>query len=153
MSKDQDSKASQDGSCGDSRSPSSKRKATGQIDLDHALHAPVRVNQDGRVRALDPYEAMLRQHVRKALARRSVPSMKFILAEAERHKLIAPLQAPLKGGVFTVPKNLPKDIERAIWDDDGYLETGTISITRIVLLLAKVHTFDRIRRCFNGHRD
>lgn len=155
MSKGQTPEALKGGAVGAAGSLRRKRKSraktTGQIDLHEALHAPVRMKQDGR--PLDPYEAILRQHARKSLVGRSVASMKFILDEAERHNLIKASVASRKGGVFVVPKNLPEDIEHAIWDDDGYLETGKVSITRIVCLLAGIFDLERIKRCFNGHRD
>jgi hypothetical protein len=59
----------------------------------------------------------------------------------------------LSGGVLTIPKDVPEDIEREIWDVDGYLETGEAPIGRIVGLMDGLFDIDRVRRCFSGQRD
>lgn len=115
-----------------------------QIDISKALEAPVRLNREGQSRPMDPYEAMLRQHVRKSLVQKLVPSMKLVLDEAERHKLIKePAQGP-KGGTFVVPKDVPEDIQREIFSSE------TTSMLWIMGLLLKVIDLDRLKRCFHG---
>ena len=85
------------------------------IDLREALESPVRRKlPDGGTAPLDPYEALLRQHVKSALVDLSIPSMKLALSEAEKHKLIMEPPPPATGGVFTVPKNLPVSDWRAL---------------------------------------
>lgn len=94
-----------------------KRQKGGRIDLTAALVAPIKVKQDGEVRAVHPHEAVLRQHTKKALADGSVPSLRFLIGEAEKHNLIKTPRPPLLGGVFVVLKGLPEDVERAIFDE------------------------------------
>jgi hypothetical protein len=65
----------------DRRARKSTRRRSDQIDLTAALSAPVRIKRDGDTKAIDPYEAMLRQHVRKSLIEKCVASMKLLLGE------------------------------------------------------------------------
>mgnify|MGYP001765680456 CR=1 FL=1 len=121
-----------------------------QIDLREALEAPVRVKQDGGVRSMDPYEAMLRQSVRKSLKERCVGSMKFLLGEAEKHKLIRQPPPPGQGGVFVVPKDIPEALQRKIFDDRSYTAQNGIPLARIMRLLLTAIDLERLKRCFNG---
>jgi len=118
-----------------------------RIDLREALRAPVRLKRDGGVKSIDPYEAMLRQHVRKSLVERCVASIKLVLGEAEKHEIIKQPPPPVTGGVFTVPKNLPEEIERQIFDPDY---RGRMSLIQIMALLLTVIDVERLKRCFNG---
>lgn len=119
-----------------------------KIDIRDALEAPVRVTGDGGVRSIDPYEAMLRQHVRKSIVGKSVPSMKLVLAEAEKHKLIKEPPPAERGGVFVVPKDLPEEVQRRIFEHD---ETGrNTSMSFIFGLILRYVSFERLKRCFNG---
>ena len=125
-----------------------KAMASAQIDIAQALEAHVRVTSPGGVRSIDPYEAMLRQHVRKAITGKSVPSMKLVLAEAERHKLIKEPPPADRGGVFVVPKDLPEEVQRRIFE---YNRSGlNKSMDYIFGLLLRHITPDRLKRCFNG---
>ena len=55
----------------------SKRKKTdARIDIRGALEAPLRLKQGGKTKSMPPYEAMLRQHTKKALVDRSLLSLK-----------------------------------------------------------------------------
>lgn len=119
-----------------------------KIDISQALEAPVRVTSDGVMRSTDPYEAMLRQHVRKSIVGKSIPSMKIVLAEAEKHNLIKEPPPAERGGVFVVPKDLPEEVQRRIFEYD---ETGrNKSMNFIIGLLLRHITFERLKRCFNG---
>lgn len=94
-----------------------KSKSADKIDLQAALRASIKIKQDGAFRSVDPYEAMLRQHVRKSLIGRCMASIKFVLGEAERHKVIKPPPPPASGGVYVIPKELPEEVQRAIFDE------------------------------------
>lgn len=129
----------------------------GAIDIREALEAPVRVKHGDTSQPIDAYEAMLRQHVKKSIVEKRVDSMKLVLREAEKHKVIKTPAPPINGGVFVVPKNLPEDLERAIWQDDEYVaETiakgGRPSFARFLEPILNVVGFERLRRCFNGGR-
>lgn len=121
------------------RTPSRKRKRgdSRQIDITAAIEAPIKLRQDGGTRNVSPFEAVMRQHVRKALVDRAVASMKFVFKQAEKYKLIKPPPPPLlRGGVFIVPKNLPEVIERQIFDhhpDEGEEPNSVPRIARILL--------------------
>ena len=121
-----------------------------RIDISQALGAPVRVTRDGVTRAIDPYEAMLRQHVRKSLVDKSVPSMKLVLAEAEKHKLIKEPPPSDPGGVFVMPKGLPEEVERQIFDPRHERFERNNSMYDMCHLLLRHITFERLLRCFNG---
>lgn len=119
-----------------------------KIDISQALEAPVRVTSDGVPRMIDPYEAMLRQHVRKSIIGKSIPSIKLLLSEAEKHKLIKEPPPAERGGVFVLPSDLPEEVERQIFQYD---ETGrNNSMTYIFGLLLRHITIERLKRCFNG---
>ncbi|MGQ0457770.1 MAG: hypothetical protein ACT4OU_11990 [Hyphomicrobium sp.] len=98
-----------------------KAKADFKIDLRAAFQDPVRIKRDGGITSVDPYEAMLRQSVRKSLVEKCVTSMKRVLGEAEKHKLIKEPPRAATGGIFIVPKELPEDIQRKIFDDPDYV--------------------------------
>jgi len=87
-----------------------KSKTVKPIDIRAALEAPIRLKRDGKPNSMPAYEAALRQHLKKALASLSVPSMKFILGEAEKHEFIKKPPPALKGGVFVLPKSLPDEV-------------------------------------------
>ena len=102
-----------------SRNRSRKGGGAGrQIDLSGVLEAPLRIRRNERVESIHPVEAMLRQHLRKAIVDKSVPSMKFILDQAEKHDVVKKPAPPSRGGVFIVPKGLHLEAERAIFDHD-----------------------------------
>lgn len=124
-----------------------------QFDLTDALEGPVRIKRDGSLKPIDPYEAMLRQHVRKSLTEHSVPSMKLVLDEAEKHKLIKARPPPLQGGVFVIPKELPEDIQRRIFDNPDYATGQNTSMSSIWGLVLSAVTFERFLECFNGRRN
>lgn len=140
----------------DGRTPKRTRKAEpdpdGRFDLSAALDAPVRIRRDGEVKAIDPYEAMLRQHVRKSLVEQRVDSMKLVLDEAEKHKLIKARPPPFGGGVFVVPKELPEDIQRKIFDDPDYATGKRTSMAWIWALVLSQVSFERFLECFNGRK-
>jgi hypothetical protein len=156
MSDEDDNKHLNDGAGGSpaprGRSKSARRSGA-QIDLRQALEAPVRVKRDSELKSMHPYEAMLRQHVRRSLVEKRVDSMEVVLAEAEKHKLIKELPPGPTGGIFIVPKNLPEAIERQIFDDPDYAEGKPSSFSRMLALLLTVIDVERLRRCFNGQRD
>ncbi len=125
------------------KSPSRKRttikkpEASRQIDITAAIEAPLKIRQDGKTQNVSSFEAILRQHVRKALVGRAIASMKFVLGQAEKYKLIKPPPPPLvRGGVFIVPKNLPEEIERQIFD---YHEDDSNSMSRIANILLRFY--------------
>ncbi len=97
-----------------------KVKTDYQIDIRAALEDPVRVKRDGGITSVDPYEAMLRQNVRKSLVDKCVTSMKRVLGEAEKHKIIKEPPEAATGGIFIVPKELPEELQRKIFDDPDY---------------------------------
>jgi hypothetical protein len=130
------------------RRKKSESRLGDKIDIGQALEAPVRVISDGEMRSIDPYEAMLRQQVRKSIVGKSVPSIKFVLAEAEKHNLIKEAPPAERGGVFVVPKDLPEEVQRRIFQHD---ESGrNTSMLYIIGLLLRHITFERLKRCFNG---
>lgn len=59
------------------------------------------------------FEAVHLQHARKSLVEKSIASIKFVVEQAEKYQVIK-LPPPAAGGVFTIPKGLPQDVERAI---------------------------------------
>ena len=123
-----------------------------RIDISQALEAPVRVTRDGVTRTINPYEAMLRQHVRKSLVDKSVPSMKLVLAEAEKHKLIKQTPTSDPGGVFVMPKGLPEEVERQIFDHRHERFERNNSMYDVCRLLLRHVTFEQLRRCFSGRK-
>lgn len=113
-----------------------KSKTAGKLDLRAALRAPLRVKQDGTTRSIDPYEAILRQHAKKSLIGSKIASIKYLIGEAEKHKLIEPPPPALTGGVYVVPKGLPEDVEREIFDHQP--EPGTLDpMSRITGILQR----------------
>ena len=138
------------GSPVESRRPGRTSETPERIDISQALGAPFRVTRDGVTRTIDPYEAMLRQHVRKSLVDRCVPSMKLVLDEAEKHKVIKEPPAPARGGVFVMPKGLPEEVERQIFDHRHERFERNNSMYDLCRLLLRHVTFERLLRCFNG---
>lgn len=134
----------------DAPAPQRRKKpaslAVDQIDIRDALEGPVRIKRDGGAKPVDPYEALLRQHVRKSLVERSVASIKLVL---ERHKIIKQPSPPIDGGIFIVPKDLPDEIQRQIFDYDP-ADGNSFSMGRIWGLLLTVIDMERLKRCFNG---
>lgn len=142
----------------DDEVPKHRRKAgsqpSGQIDIQAALDDPVRIKRDGSATSIDPYEAMLRQHVRKSLAGNNVGSMKLVLEEAEKHKLIKrPASAPAEGGVFVVPKDLPDDIQQKIFAVPDTSDGKLASFIPIMMLVYEAIGLKRLVRCFNGRKN
>ncbi len=134
----------------DTRPRRSARRQSDQIDLTSALNAPVRMKRDGETKAIDPYEAMLRQHVRKSLIEKCVASMKLVLSEAEKHKLIKPPQPRVSGGVFVVPKDLPEEIQKEIFAVPDNPDGEPVSIIPTMMLVFKALGIARLKRCING---
>lgn len=123
------------------------------IDLREALESPVRRKlPDGGTAPLDPYEALLRQHVKSALVDLSIPSMKLALSEAEKHKLIMEPPPPATGGVFTVPKNLPVELDKQIFDHPDHAGESRRSLSDIWYLLLTVIDMKQLKRCFSERR-
>ena len=136
---------------------SRSRRTDGTIDIRDALEAPVRVKHGDTSEPIDAYEAMLRQHVKKAIVEKRVDSMKLVLREAEKHKVIKTPGPPINGGVFVVPKDLPEDLQRAIFDDHDYVEATIAkgerpSFARFLEPIFNVVGFERLVRCFSGRR-
>ena len=129
---------------------SSTRRQSEQIDLTAALSDPVRVKRYGEVEPIDPYEAMLRQHVRKSLIEKCVASIKLLLGEAEKYRLIREPQPPVSGGVFVVPKDLPEEIEQEIFAVPDNPDGKPVSIIPTMMLVYKALGIERLKRCFNG---
>ena len=134
----------------DTRPRRSARRQSDQIDLTSALNAPVRMKRDGETKAIDPYEAMLRQHVRKSLIEKCVASMKLLLGEAEKHRLIKEPQPPISGGVFVVPKDLPEEIQKEIFAVPDNPDGEPVSIIPTMMLVFKALGIARLKRCING---
>jgi hypothetical protein len=156
MSNEDDGKDLNDGTVASPpprRRAKSARRPGAQIDLREALEAPVRVRRDGDLTSMHPYEAMLRQHVRRSLVEKRVDAMEVVLGEAETHELIKEPPPGPTGGVFIVPKNLPEAIERQIFDDPDYAEGKPSSFSRMLALLLTVIDIDRLRRCFSSQRN
>lgn len=93
-----------------------KVKADYQIDIRAALEEPVRVPQDGKSQKVSAFEVTIRQHLKKSLFEKSIASMKFIIEQAEKYKIIMPPPAPPSGGIFVIPKGLPESVEREIFE-------------------------------------
>ncbi|MGQ0456283.1 MAG: hypothetical protein ACT4OU_04390 [Hyphomicrobium sp.] len=129
-----------------------KAKADHQIDIRAALEGPVRIKRDGGITSVDPYEAMLRQNVRKSLVGKCVTSMKRVLDEAERHKLIKEPPKKAVGGIFVVPKELPEDLQRKIFDDPDYGSGQKTSMSSIWWYVLSVVSFERFLECFSGRK-
>lgn len=101
--------------CGVASKKATKARASLQFDIRAALDAPIPVTQAGKARWISAFEAMFRRHVKKSLVEQSVPSMEFVIKQAEKHQVIKPPPAPQRGGVFVVPKGLPEEVEREIF--------------------------------------
>ncbi len=127
-----------------------KVKTDYQIDIRAALEDPVRIKRDGGITSVDPYEAMLRQSVRKSLVDKCVTSMKRVLGEAEKHKLIKEPPEAATGGIFIVPKELPEELLRKIFDDPDYGSGQETSIFPIWGYVLSVVSFERFLECFSG---
>ena len=95
---------------------------------------------------------MLRQNVRKSLIKKCVTSMKRVLGEAEKHKLIKRRSSLPRSGVFVVPKDLPEDVRRRMFSDPHAGTEKAISLWLIWALIVKHLSYDRLLRCFNGRR-
>lgn len=139
---------------GDRRAPKKKPKVRTdyQIDIRAALEDPVRIKRDGGIKSVDPYEAMLRQNVRKSLVDKCVPSMKRVLGEAEKHKLIKEPPEKATGGIFVVPKELPEELQRKIFDDPDYGSGQRTSMWPIFGYVLSVVSFERFLECFSGRK-
>ena len=90
--------------------------------------------------------------MRKSLIDKSVPSMKLVLAEAEKHNLIKQPSPPASGGVFVMPKGLPEEIERQIFDHRHERFERNNSMYDMCRLLLRHVTFEQLRRCFSGRK-
>lgn len=129
-----------------------KVKTDDQIDIRAALEGPVRIKRDGGIASVNPYEAMLRQNVRKALVGKCVTSMKRVLEEAEKHKIIKDPPEKAKGGIFIVPKELPEELQRKIFDDPDYGSGQQTSMSSIWWHVLSVVSFERFLECFSGRK-
>lgn len=129
-----------------------KVKTDYQIDIRAALEGPVRVKRDGGITSIDPYEAMLRQSVRKSLVDKCVTSMKRVLGEAEKHKITKEPPEAATGGIFFVPKELPEELQRKIFDDPDYGSGQQTSIFPIWGYVLSVVSFERFLECFSGRK-
>ena len=129
-----------------------KAKEDYQIDIRAALEDPVRVKRDGGITSVDPYEAMLRQNVRKSLVDKCVTSMKRVLGEAEKHKIIKEPPEKATGGIFIVPKELPEQLQRKIFDDPDYGSGQQTSIWPIFGYVLSVVSLERFLECFSGRK-
>ncbi len=158
MSKDKEATEANGDSATDSaniRGPSRKKpttKANYQIDIREALEAPVRVKRDGDVKPIDPYEAMLLQLIRKSVVEKDVASIKSVLREAEKHKIIKEPPAAATGGIFIVPKELPEEIQRKIFSDPDYASGEPASMSSLWWHVLSVVSFKRFLESFNGRR-
>ena len=123
-----------------------------QIDIRAALEDPVRIKRDGGIKSVDPYEAMLRQNVRKSVVDKCVTSMKLVLGEAEKHKLIKESPEKATGGIFVVPKELPEELQRKIFDDPDYGSGQQTSMSSIWWHVLSVVSFERFLECFSGRK-
>lgn len=130
----------------------SKIKADYRIDIRAALEGPVRIKRDGGVTSVHPYEAMLRQNVRKSLVDKCVTSMKRVLGEAEKHKLIKEPPEKATGGIFVVPKELPEELQRKIFDDPDYGSGQETSMWPIFGYVLSVVSLERFLECFSGRK-
>ena len=121
------------------------------INLESIIEAPVRLKEGDTTKAIHPYEATLRQHVTKSILRRSLASIKYLLGQAEKHGLIAKPQPPASSGVFVVPKNLPPEVEKEVWDSIAPIKTDG-SMSRLLVILYRHGGIEMVKRCFNGGR-
>lgn len=129
-----------------------KAKADDQIDIRAALEDPVRIKRDGGITSVHPYEAMLRQNVRKSLVDKCVTSMKLVLDEAEKHKIIKEPPEKATGGIFVVPKELPEELQRKIFDDPDYGSGQQTSMWPIFGYVLSVVSLERFLECFSGRK-
>ncbi len=97
-----------------------RRRRDGRLEVDvkDILEASVRVRHGDVTQTMAPFEAMVRQHVKKSLIKRSVASMKFVTAQAERFHLFKPPVKLPQGGAIIVPKDMPEELQREIFDHD-----------------------------------
>jgi hypothetical protein len=121
----------------------SKVKADYQIDIRSALEDPVRVMQDGKSQKVSAFEITIRQHLKKSLLENSVTSMKFIIEQAEKYKIIKTPPAPPSGGIFIVPKGLPESVEREIFEHRP-VHGEREPMSRIFSILRR--TYDELKR-------
>lgn len=120
-----------------------KAKADYQIDIRTALEDPVRITQDGKSQKVSAFEVTIRQHLKKSLIEKSIVSMKFIIEQAEKYKIIMPPPAPPSGGIFVIPKGLPESVEREIFEhrpENGEREP----MSRIIGILRR--SYDELKR-------
>ena len=92
-----------------------KAKRQPEIDLLAVLEAPIKLRSDEGSRRVPAFEAVLLQHARKSLVEKSMASIKFVIEQAEKYQVIKMPPPPATGGVFTIPKGLPEDVEREIF--------------------------------------
>jgi hypothetical protein len=93
-----------------------KVKRHQEIDLLAVLEAPIKLRSDEGSRHMPAFEAVLLQHARKSLVEKSMASIKFVIEQAEKYQVIKIPPAPTTGGVLTIPKGLPEDVEREIFE-------------------------------------
>ncbi len=92
----------------------SKRNAP--FDIAKMLASPVRVMEGGRVKIMPPFEAEVRQHMVKAVKHTSVPSMRWLLDQAIKHRLLAEPKKARTSGVVVIPKEIPESYQIEIID-------------------------------------
>jgi hypothetical protein len=112
-----------------------KAKSHQEIDLLAVLEAPIKLRSDEGSRRVPAFEAVLLQHARKSLVEKSMASIKFVIEQAEKYQVIKMPPPPATGGVFTIPKGLPEDVERDIFK--FYPEGDTMS--RIIGILKRYY--------------
>ena len=105
------------------RSPKRKPRTSGkakreeQLDISRIFSEPIEVSKNGKKSKIPAMEASLRQHLQKALFENNHQSIKMILNEARKYGLIK-IPQKLTGGVYIVPKCLPEELQREIFDCD-----------------------------------
>ena len=96
--------------------PKRRKRDAGEpkkVDLALLMLDPVPVNQHGRAQKMDPFEAMLRKQVERAVKHRSPSAIKAILDIATEYDLIERPAKARSGGVLVVPFNTDEEV--AIW--------------------------------------
>lgn len=78
-----------------------------KIDLNAILNKPVTVIQDGEARHMPPKEVALRKILKKALTKRDLRSIIYLLEQFEKYAAIEFPPVMSGGGVVYVPKTMP----------------------------------------------
>ena len=94
----------------------SKSLSSDGLDISKVLAEPVRIVQDGNSKKMAPYEAQLRQHLRKALVEKSIQSIKYLFGQATKHGVLKRPKTGRTCGVLIIPKWFPKDVQDEIFE-------------------------------------